>query len=1027
MNVSCQPVRVICRGVLACLAALAVAVSVSGQGAGAGVIQGTVLNATSGNYLHNARVTVKGLNTEVSTDENGAFRIASVPAGSAELTVSFTGLGSQTKMVTVGAGQTVRADLELSLDGPAKDSSGIVRLAAFTVEERELTAQGSALHEQRSAANIKNVVSMEEFGDLGITNPGHFLTYVPGVSNVYNTTGEVEGIGLRGMSSSGTLVMFDGAQAASNDPASRAYNFSGTSTANLDRIEVTKVPTPDLPANAVGGSINMVSKSGFNRSTPLFRYNFFATLQAKGGQENLPHGISPYAGTDARTTMRPVQPGFDLSYSRPVNEALAFTFNLGHNARYQDREYISPTWDRVRLVQTAGTLNSVINIFTKDIAAVGADWKTGNSIIRARFDLSLQDAYTRQNVFSYNFGAGATGGEKSTEGPVAGVGSLGLTAGQNINQYRRLLNGRISHTYSGDQWKFDWVTSYSEARRLFSDVDEGTFGTMAATLSNVVVSAQGLDGISSMTMPRLTVKSRTGAAIDPYDTRQYTLNTAVSGRMYFKNVVGAASANATRSFATAWPLTLKAGVSVEKTERDNWTESLSWNFRPPAAAGGQLVGAYDLGADSYSARRTYNGGLKINWLSTTKLYDLYRQHADWFQLNDTAAYTNRVNNSKKLDETISAGYVRTDLKALENRLWIVAGVRFEHTADEGLGPLNDIRNTYLKDSAGRIVLGSNGRPTPITTDALALAKLQFKERAAVTEKTYQDFYPSVNASYNLGVNFVLRAAYAATIGRPDLSFITPGTSISDPSVAPRTITVVNTGLRPWTADNYDLTLESYEYKGATVAVSGFRKEITGFFTSVRIPASQALLDQYGLPADLLTGDYEIITRENSADSAVIDGVEWSWRQSFRPFATLPTWARSLGVFANATHLRLSGAGADNFAGYSTRIFNWGVSFARSNFAIKVNVTNSNGPRNAVVAANATTPAGTYTSLAPRTLVGGSLEYRVTRRLTLHFSGQNLSNALYRNMTYSPGAPDYVRPTQYRDNGIEYVLGLRGEF
>jgi len=274
---------------------------------------------------------------------------------------------------------------------------------------------------------------------------------------------------------------------------------------------------------------------------------------------------------------------------------------------------------------------------------------------------------------------------------------------------------------------------------------------------------------------------------------------------------------------------------------------------------------------------------------------------------------------------------------------------------------------------------------------------------------------------------VLRSAWARTIGRPDLSFITPGTSISDPSAAAPTITVVNTGLKPWTADNYDLTLESYEYKGATVSVSGFRKQISKFFTSVRVPSTPALLDQFGLPHDLLSSSYEIITSENSTDDALINGFEWNWRQSLRPFAALPAWARYLGLFLNGTHLRLGGRGAANFSGYSTRIINWGLAYARGNFAVKVNATYSNGPRNAVVAANATTPAGTYSGLAPRTLLGGSLEYRINKWITVHASGQNLSNALYRNMTYSPGAPEYTRPTQFRDNGIAYVLGMKGEF
>jgi iron complex outermembrane receptor protein len=1007
--------------------ALLVVARLSAQVPATGTIEGRVLNATSGSYLNNVTIAVRGTLLTAATDENGEYRLAGVPAGPATLTVAYTGLDPQTKALTVAPGGVARADFELRLTGATRAGADVVQLEAFTVEERELTAQSQALHEQRTAPNIKNVVSIEEFGDLGITNPGHFLTYVPGISNVYNTTGEVEGIGVRGMSSGGTLVMFDGAQAASNDPTQRAYNFSGTSTANLDRIEVTKVPTPDLPANAVGGSINMITKSGFHRRTPQLRYNILATLQAKGTHGNMPALGKKLAGTDAKTTALGIQPGFDLSYLRPIGESLALTLSAGRNARYQDREYLSPTWDRVRGVQTSYVLNSVLNIFYQDVAALGADWRTSRNVVRARVDVSRYHAITRQNQFTTNFGAGASGGEKATQGAATGVGTLTQSAGANPNQYRRLLNLRLSHAYTGDLWKFDWYAAYSEARRLFSDVDEGMFYSASSTLSNLLLAADGLDGISTMTLPRLTARTRTGTTVDPYDIRQYTLNSATSGRMYFRNQVGSVAGNAARTFATALPLTLKSGFSISKTKRDNWTESMTWNFRPPAAAGGQLVGAHDLIADAYAARREFNGGVKIAWVSATKLYDVYRQHPDWFQLNEAGAYTNRANNSKQLEETISAAYLRADLRALDNRLWLVAGARLEHTADEGLGPLNDIRNTYLQDAAGRLILGANGRPIQVTNDALALAKLQYRELGAYSEKSYQGWYPSFNASYNLGANFVLRAAWARTIGRPDLSFITPGTTISDPSAAAPTITVVNTGLEPWTSDNYDLTLESYEFKGATLAVSGFRKQISKFFTSVRVPATQALLDQFGLPDELAASNYEIITRQNSTQDAIINGFEWSWRQSFRPFAGLPAWARSLSATINGTHLRLTGPGANEFAGYSTRVINWSLGYTRGNFAIRANASYTNGPRNAIVAANATTPAGTYSGLAPRMMIGGSIEYRLTKRLTVHASGQNLTNVLYRNMTFSPGAPEYTRPTQYRDNGIAYVLGVKGEF
>ena len=63
------------------------------------------------------------------------------------------------------------------------------------------------------------------------------------------------------------------------------------------------------------------------------------------------------------------------------------------------------------------------------------------------------------------------------------------------------------------------------------------------------------------------------------------------------------------------------------------------------------------------------------------------------------------------------------------------------------------------------------------------------------------FYPSLHLNYNLADDFVLRVAYAKTLGRPDYADIIPNIDIDedvDPTL-PGTITVANTGLKPWTA------------------------------------------------------------------------------------------------------------------------------------------------------------------------------------------------------------------------------------
>ena len=55
-------------------------------------IAGRVLNAATGQYLSNARVSVKGTNVTVFTDEVGVYRIVDAPAGQIVLDIFYTGL-----------------------------------------------------------------------------------------------------------------------------------------------------------------------------------------------------------------------------------------------------------------------------------------------------------------------------------------------------------------------------------------------------------------------------------------------------------------------------------------------------------------------------------------------------------------------------------------------------------------------------------------------------------------------------------------------------------------------------------------------------------------------------------------------------------------------------------------------------------------------------------------------------------------------------------------------------------------------
>jgi len=349
----------------------------------------------------------------------------------------------------------------------------------------------------------------------------------------------------------------------------------------------------------------------------------------------------------------------------------------------------------------------------------------------------------------------------------------------------------------------------------------------------------------------------------------------------------------------------------------------------------RLAGNFDVFDEAFLTTAPSLFGVRYREISNQKLYELYQKNPSWFALDEPGAHQNIVNNSRQLKERISATYLRTDLRLLEGKLWVVTGVRYEHTAGEGRGPLNDINAQFQKDARGNYIRNAAGQRVLITNDDLALRKLRFQERAATAETSYDGFYPSLNATYTLTPNLLLRAAYARTLGRPDLSFIVPGSTVSDPDVAQPTITINNAQLKPWTANGYDLTLESYNWGGGTGSISAFQKDIKDFFGALSVPATAEALARYDIPNDGTLDRYMIVTRHNVDTRTRIRGLEFAYRQ---PLTFLPAWAQGFQVFFNATKLKLVGSNTADFDGYKPSYYAGGINFIRPRYYVKVTYT-----------------------------------------------------------------------------------------
>lgn len=984
-----------------------------------GSVEGRVRNATNGVGLNNARVAVEGTTLETQTNANGEFRLAGVPAGSARLRVSYTGLEAQSATLTVVAGGTASRDFELTFargETNLDPGQGVVKLERYVVESTQLSAAAAAINEQKMAPNIKNVVVLDEIGDLGDGNIGEYLKYTPGISIVSGPQTAATA-SIRGLPASGIVFMIDGAE-VSSPSADRNFDLAVSSSGSVDRIEITKVPTPDRPANAVGGTVNIVGKSGFASPRRFLRINAYGAYNSDN--RLAPPSLGERLGSDATSRARAIQPGLDLNYSHPVNQQFAFTLNLSQLTRVYGMDYDSPTWDLVRGVQTTSTIQNVNQSTERQLASTTLDWRPSrNDSLRLNLEHVQIDTPTRQNVFAAAWGAGNTGGATFTQGGPAGTDLVRQTMTYG-DRTRGTTAAVLRWIHDGPLYKIEANANYSRSWDERKDIENGFFrGVGTFQVTGLVLRADGLDGIYNRYAPRLTA-TRAGQPFDPYDNAALTLLNPTSQPESIKADMKSVAANLSRTFHVGAPLTIKTGFSVNEQRKDRRTALTTWTFSPPATVS-RLVRAHDLTNDELSRQSFFNDTLKVKWVSPSKYYDLFKANPTWFTSNAAGTYTSGVQNSRYFEERITAAYAMGSVKFFANKLWLVGGVRFEKTDDTGFGPRDDLRATFRQDAQGNLILDANRRPIPVTGDALTIARLRYTDRGTAARRSYDGYYPSLNTTYYFSETLVARAAFAQTLGRPALSEIIPGFTASDPGIAQPTATVVNSGLKPWTADNYDLSLETYSLKGATVAVSLFRKDLRDFFVQTQSFATLPLLESFGLGDDYL--GYLVNTKTNGG-VARVEGYELSWRQSWG--ALFPK-AKGFSTYGNATISQVSGPNQRDFTPFAHKNLNWGASYARRSFTFRWNVAYAYKVTGAAVAASATVPAGTFSYVAPQITQDWSFDWRFTKRFTLYGGARNWNGANKRTERAGPGTPVWTRPQSYQNFGTLVTLGLRAEF
>ena len=190
--------------------------------------------------------------------------------------------------------------------------------------------------------------------------------------------------------------------------------------------------------------------------------------------------------------------------------------------------------------------------------------------------------------------------------------------------------------------------------------------------------------------------------------------------------------------------------------------------------------------------------------------------------------------------------------------------------------------------------------TPLATGDLTQNAFYSNEKTA-TKENYDDVLPSINVSFDLTDDMVLRTSASQAISRANYNDMFTAASQAgyrDTVQGNERLTIGNVGLKPMKASQADLGLEYYYGDGNMLSATYFVKSINNFVTTeIQVDQSVGLVSP-----DTGRDSWEVNTLKN-AGGGEIDGVELQLNHAFD---------NGFGVVVNYTYVNAN-APAESYA------------------------------------------------------------------------------------------------------------------
>jgi len=596
-----------------------------------GTIDGVIQDADNREGLPGASITLIGTFYGAYSEANGRFQIQRVPAGTYTLLVNYIGYDAIEREVEVEAGQRITENFLLR--GSLQELDDVVVRAV-------LQGQARAMNQQRTASNIKNIVSSEQLQRFPDPNLASALQRVPGVTTQHDR-GEAGNIMLRGLQPGFTSVTVNGQRMATTGPEDREVFLAGVSADMISSLEVTKAITPDMDADAVAGSINLVTARPVG-DRPLLN----ATLG--GGYNNNMSDKVNYRGN--------ITAG--QRYGR-ITALINANYSMDHRASEDLRlGYATRTISGVESVELVRFRPSVHLIERERYGFSGQFDYDLNS--QTKFFLSgmFNQYYDKEERHELDLDIGR--GNYTAPGEVTGARGRANRQGRTYSQNNGLMNLTLGGSHDLETWNIDYQGTISRGR--YDEPFRNYFNFRQS----------GLDftyDISDMQYPRYQVIGK-----DPNDANDYVFENYETRGEDALDIDYNASINLERPFflgSTSSILKFGAKIASKNKEREHFRRRYD-QFDGTGLSLASFV--RDVGRDHQGR---WNIGSIVDWSAATAFYNA---NSNRFGMSPSAvirAINETDPNTYTANENVYAGYLQSTFQF--NRLNVLAGARIEFT------------------------------------------------------------------------------------------------------------------------------------------------------------------------------------------------------------------------------------------------------------------------------------------------------------------------------------------------------------